>query len=135
MKVTPKSKAWKAFSAYIRLRDAIATTGTKDSCKCITCGRVYPAFGVGCIQAGHFIPGRNNSVLIDEKFVNGQCYHCNVGLKGNWVPYRRKMVEMYGEEAVNEVESRTGVKQIKAYEWKEIEEKYKKMYKDLNESL
>jgi hypothetical protein len=131
-KSKPKKKAWEWFSKYIRLRDALNTTGTKDSCRCITCGRIYPSFGVGCIQAGHFISGRNNSVLIDEKFVFGQCYHCNVGLKGNWVPYRRKMIELYGEEEVKKVEDRQGkTLPMKAYQWEELAELYKQKYQDL----
>lgn len=131
-KTTIRTKAWDAFSRYIRLRDAIKTTGTKDSVECITCGAIKPAFGIGCAQAGHLIPGRTNSLLIDEKFVNAQCDHCNRGLKGNWVPYRRKMVEWYGEDAVKEVEDRKyTTKPMKKYQWQEVIDTYNKKYKDL----
>jgi len=127
-----KKKAWDAFSKYVRLRDALNTTKTKDTLLCITCGKPYPSFGIGCAQAGHFIPGRGNTVLIDEKFVFGQCYNCNVNLKGNWVPYRRKMVELYGEEGVRRAEdSRSKSKPIKSYEWEELAELYKQKYQDL----
>lgn len=68
-----KKKAWDAFSKYVRLRDALKTTGTHTHAKCYTCLKRYPAFGKGCLQAGHFIPGRNNSILIDEVGVNAQC--------------------------------------------------------------
>jgi hypothetical protein len=129
-----KKRAWDAFSRYIRLRDALKTTSTKTHLKCISCEKVYPAFGKPCAQAGHLIPGRGNAVLIDERFVNGQCYNCNVNLKGNWVPYRRKMVEWYGEEAVKEVEDhRKDTVQRKVYEWLEIEKEYKEKYNKLNE--
>lgn len=131
-----KKKAWDSFSKYIRARDAIKTTGSLDNCVCVSCGRTYPAFGVGCIQAGHLIPGRTNTLLIDEKLVNGQCYHCNIGLKGNYVPYRRKMVQWYGEEFVIEAEDkRNDSNPMKAYQWKEIEDKYKELYKQLKESI
>lgn len=128
-----KKNAWDAFSKYVRLRDAIKTTGDKDWVICVTCGRRLPAFGVGCAQAGHLIPGRGNSVLVDERFVNAQCYHCNYDLKGNWVPYRRKMVEEHGKESVEEAESKHGkVQKITAIQWLELAELYKKKYEELN---
>ena len=127
-----KKKAWKAFSKFIRLRDAIKTTGTKTHLHCITCSRKYKAFGVGCAHAGHFIAGRNNSILIDEKFVNGQCPICNRWRGGIWVVYEQKMIEMWGEEAVKEVKLRSlQTKQVKAYEWLEIEKEYKDKYERL----
>lgn len=133
-KVTPKSKAWDAFSKYIRLRDAILTTGTKTHALCVSCGAYKPIGGIGCLQAGHLVPGRTNALLIDERFVNSQCDHCNRGLKGNWVPYRRAMVAKYGEDAVKEVEDiKLGhvTKIMKNWQWKEIEELYKQKIKEL----
>ena len=86
-KTTPRTKAWNAFSKYIRLSDAIKTTGNQDYCVCVTCGRTYPAFGLGCIQAGHFVPGRTNAILFDEECVRGQCLtdHSNLRMfNGNY---------------------------------------------------
>jgi len=91
-----KSRAWNEFSKYVRLRDAIGTTGTKDWLICCSCGRKYPAFGKGCAQAGHFIPGRSHALLFREKGVHGQCYNCNQTLKGNWVEYEKFMRKKYG---------------------------------------
>lgn len=68
-----KKNAWTQFSKYIRLRDSLKTVGNITQCKCITCGRIYPTFGKGCIQAGHFIPGRHNVVLFNEEIIFGQC--------------------------------------------------------------
>lgn len=97
-----KKLAWTAFSIYIRKRDAkrdeLLLDG--DQAFCISCGKPYPAFGKGCLQAGHFIPGRNMKVLFDERQVHAQCYNCNVNLKGNWPAYYLKMVALHGEEAV-----------------------------------
>lgn len=127
-----KENAWKAFSRYVRLRDAIKTTGTTTDLLCITCGKKYPAFGIGCAQAGHFIPGRGNSILIDEDFVHGQCYHCNVGLNGNWVKYEDAMIKMWGMSKVTEVKLRAGkTKIIKGFEWDELEQLYKLKYDTL----
>jgi len=79
---TEKQKAWALFSKYIRLRDALATIGNRRQCKCITCDDVRNIYGVGCMQAGHFIPGRNNAVLFNEEQVHGQCLtkHSNLRL-------------------------------------------------------
>lgn len=124
-----KKKAWDMFSKYIRLRDAIETTGTKTHALCITCGRRYPIFGVGCLQAGHFIPGRKNAVLIDEIGVNAQCYVCNTRLKGSWVEYEAALIKKYGHDIVEELKSKkTTTVQIKAYQWIEVYEEYKKKF-------
>lgn len=127
-----KKKAWEWFSKYIRLRDAIKTTGTKTTLHCFTCGKPYPAFGVGCAQAGHFIPGRTNAVLIDEQGVHGQCYNCNQNLNGNWVEYERKMLLVYGQEVVDRLKQAKGqIRKMAAWEWDEIAERYKAKFKEL----
>ncbi len=91
-----KGKAWEEFSKYIRIRDALRTTGTIENAVCCSCSKIYPSFGKGCLQAGHFIPGRRAAILFEETGVHGQCYWCNSnnGLKGNWpclslgIPYQ-----------------------------------------------
>ena len=93
-----KKRANIAFSKYIRTRDAQGS-----QIYCITCDKPYPAFGVGCAQAGHFIPGRHSAVLYDERNAHGQCYNCNINLKGNWVKYEVKMLEKYGQEVIDEL--------------------------------
>lgn len=94
-----KSEAWKAFSSYIKLRDAIATTGTKTECECITCGKVFPVayrkFGA-YIQAGHGIDGRAKNILFDEQLVNGQCSTCNCVFNGRLPEYAAILIALYG---------------------------------------
>lgn len=104
-----KKKAWDSFSAYIRARDN----------KCVTCGGEVQ-------QAGHFIDGRNNAVLFQEFGVHGQCYHCNVGLKGNKIQYWLFMEREYGRKFIDELiaESKTTV-QYKEFHFLEIAEEYK----------
>jgi len=99
-----KKKLWKIVSEYIRLRDALETTGTREYLRCCTCGKVYPAFGKGCAQAGHFVPGRSNAVLFDERCIHGQCYNCNINLKGAHIPYRKFMIKKYGLAITEEIE-------------------------------
>ncbi len=87
-----KGKAWYWFSLYIRNR---------DRWQCVTCGKI----GKGAqIHAGHFIPGRHNVILFDERGVHAQCYQCNVPLKGNPRAYDKFMRERYGEEVIKELE-------------------------------
>ncbi len=89
-----KKKLWKIFSIYIRMRDCLETTGTTTHGKCCTCGRDYP---IGKLQAGHFIPGREDSILFDPSCVHAQCYRCNVQRSGEWVKYFRFMEKKYGQ--------------------------------------
>ena len=127
-----KEKAWKQFSIFIRLRDSLKTVGNREQCMCVSCGSPYPSFGKGCLQAGHFIPGRRNGVLFHEEVVHGQCYNCNMNLKGNWVPYEKKMIEMYGRKKVDEFKKLAEVTvKYTITELQEIEAKYKLKVKDL----
>ena len=93
-KSAANNTCWKNFSRYIRLRDAIATTGTMTHARCITCGAVLP---VDDLQAGHMIPGRTNGILFDESMVFAQCYACNVDGGGEKQMFRHVMVERNGE--------------------------------------
>jgi len=128
-----KKKAWEEFSKYIRIRDAIRTTGERESLVCCSCGKIYPAFGVGCAQAGHFIPGRSNSVLFSEEGVHGQCYNCNMRLKGNWAKYYEFMLETYGQETIDRLmHEAKQIKQYKTFELEEIRDLYKQKFKELN---
>lgn len=101
-----KKSVWEFFSLYIRLRDALAwqqlhpENDNGPMAACITCNKVYPALGIGCLQATHFIPGRRNAYLFDEAQVNAGCYNCNVTLNGNWTAYYEVMVLRHGKKAV-----------------------------------
>ena len=114
-----KAEVWNLVSAYVRLRDALMTTGSLDECRCVTCGRRKPLFVRGGIEAGHFIPGRHNSILYDVRAIHGQCSYCNDYLKGNWVPYRDYMVRMYGVDMVEDLIRRD--REIVSYKDYELE--------------
>lgn len=125
-----KDNAWAAFSLFIRTRDSLKTTGSLDGCLCVTCDKWYPRLGVGCIQAGHFIAGRNNAVLFSEKGVHGQCYGCNNGSrqrgKSAHIKYWLFMEQEYGRELIDKLilESNQTVK-YKVWEFEEIEQRFK----------
>lgn len=91
--IKAKKDLWKIFSMFIRMRDCFAATGTLDNGFCCTCGRpkTYKT-----LQAGHFIPGREDSILFEPTCVHAQCYRCNVKRSGEWVKYYRFMERKYG---------------------------------------
>lgn len=127
MKPAPKPKKkslarykkilWDIFSKYIRMRDCLQTTGSIEWGLCITC---FKRYHFKMLQAGHFISGRNSSILFSEKGVHAQCYNCNINLKGNTLEYRRQIIKMYGEGADLELEEES--RQTKKYSVPEIEE-------------
>ena len=127
-----KGKAWDEFSKYIRLQDAIATTGTKTHAKCISCGKVYPAFGVGCLQAGHLIGKRRALNLFDERGCNAQCFNCNYHLNGNWRCYYDAMLKKHGKKVIEELIAQDR----KDHKWMiseltDLRDKYKLLVKDM----
>ena len=95
-----RAKAWKAFSRYIRLRDCLMTSGNLEYGKCVTCGNV---FAIDRLQAGHFIPGRNNAILFDPRCVHAQCIGCNMYGGGKQPAYYEFMLQRYGREVVDEL--------------------------------
>src|SRR3990167_8413376 len=118
-----KKQLWKIFSLYIRTRDAILTTKTLTEAICITCDKRYP---IKNLHAGHFIPGRHNSILFDERGVHAQCGVCNLWLKGNTVKYYEKMKVMYGQDVIDELEKLDEPKrQYKSFELLEMIDIYK----------
>lgn len=96
-KTPAKSSCWEQFSRFIRLRDCLKTTGTITHGLCVSCSRKYPFTK---LQAGHFMPGRSDTVLLDERGVNAQCYRCNIETQGNWPGYYRAMQRMHGQETI-----------------------------------
>lgn len=127
-----KNRAWNMFSKYIRTRDCLATTGTIERGRCVTCGKI---FDFRDLQAGHCIPGRYKSILFDEELVNAQCRGCNYFGGGKYADYTLWFIKKYGEKYWEEkVElSHQKVKYTKV-DYQEIYEKYKnKLEKLLNE--
>jgi len=112
-----KKRAWRYFSKYIRLRDALKTTGDINYCKCFTCGRIE---SIKNMDAGHFVSRRFNSTLFDERNVNSQCTYCNTFQAGNQLEYRRQLIKFYGEGIDTELEDKAT--ETKKYSIPELEE-------------
>ena len=114
---TLKKKLWKIFSIYTRMRDCLETTGTTTHGRCCTCGADKP---IGQLQAGHFIPGREDSILFNPAGVHAQCYRGNIKRQGEWLKYFRFMEKKYGREFVLELMDRSETTCKITPEWIEI---------------
>lgn len=119
-----KKKAWKLMSEFIRRRDA----DWKGEVQCVTCGLVKHWKQ---LQAGHFIPGRRNSILFDERNIHAQCYGCNVMKQGNTVKYFRFMQRTYGDTVIEELEHLNTID--KQFQPKELEELIQDLKQKINE--
>jgi hypothetical protein len=88
-----KKKLWKLVSEYIRKRDKNI---------CFTCGRYADGSG---FHAGHYIPSSicGSFLRYNEKNINGQCFRCNIHLGGYGARYHQRMVQVYGQETVDEL--------------------------------
>jgi len=130
-----KEAAWKAFSIYIRTRDCLRFTGWADEGVCVTCWKTFP---FKKLQAGHFISGRGNAVLFDERIVYTQCVQCNgnppFGKGGNYVEYFRFMLDEWGLEKIDEFRALKGEsKPYKVHDFERLEEEFKQKTKDLTQ--
>lgn len=92
-----KKKAWEAFSEYIRRRDS-----SNGYAKCCTC-EVIDEWRY--LQAGHFVAGRNNSILFREDNCHAQCVGCNFFGKNSksYGKYYQFMKDRYGAERIDEL--------------------------------
>lgn len=114
-----KTKAWKTFSEWVRRRDA----DEGGTCYCVTCRT--PIFWKEA-HAGHFVPGRTNSVLFHPDITNAQCPICNLWRGGNYQAYTLYMLDKFGREKVEEFLSlRRQVVKLTRTDLEEIIETYK----------
>lgn len=131
-KSTAKETAWRWFSKFIRARDCLLTTGTIEEGDCISCGRRYT---FERLQAGHFVPGRSNSVLFDEDGVNAQCVRCNKFLSGNYEKYEKRLLRKIGSKRLALVKAQAGIiLKLAEEDYRQIADVYRKKYKELVEN-
>jgi len=125
-----KRKAWEVFSKYIRLRDAIKTTGTKTEAICITCNKRFPT---NKMHAGHFASRRHNNTLFDEKNVHAQCCNCNTFMGGEQAVYGKAIDKKYGKGVSDKLlVERWKIKKFTIDELDSIIKKYKKKYEQFD---
>lgn len=91
-----KRKAWELLSRAIRLEareaDGLVT--------CVSCKR---RMEWKQIQAGHWIDGRFNSILFDERGIHPQCSMCNVVHNGRKEEYFIFMEQKHGRDVMDEL--------------------------------
>lgn len=118
-----EADAKKSFQRYIRTRD----TGLP----CISCGTQNAKE----IHASHYFNANLYSGLIfDERNVNASCDYCNVYLSGNLIGYRKGLVERFGKEFVEQLESESNSKRNYKYTKEElisIKKKYDSLIKKI----
>lgn len=83
------TKAWRAFSLFIRLRD----TDNDGYGKCFTCPRTIKYTEGDC---GHGIPRQHKATKLSEKNNHLQCKHCNGFEGGRREVYKAEMDKKYG---------------------------------------
>ena len=113
--VTPKEKANKAFSRYIRLRDAVRYcteygidlsqfSRPEDAIgKCCTCGKVKSWIRM---DNGHFKGrgiGGGSGTYFDERNCHLQCKTCNGFQGGAPEEYKEFMLERYGQGVIDDI--------------------------------
>ena len=93
-----KRKAWGLLSRCIRLEaQAKAQAAGQGFVPCYTCEQLHE-WNDG-LQAGHAIPGRTGSTLLDEEIIRPQCPRCNIWGRGMYHVFTSKLIR---EKAENE---------------------------------
>jgi hypothetical protein len=80
---------------YVRIRDALKTTGTIDQAICYTCGKLCDVCGNDC---GHGIAGRTNGIEFDPDICRFQCHYCNGEKGGEAQLFKARLIAENGQE-------------------------------------
>ena len=119
------------FSKLIRLRDG----------RCITCGELILLNEAGdpvTLNNGHYIRRSVQSLRWDERNCNCQCAPCNGVHEVNPEPYRRKMIEKYGDGIIEELEKiylENRLKKITTPQLREMLKDIKQKYKEMKDEM
>lgn len=97
-----KTELDKAYSLYIRLRDA----DCNGMIRCISCGRSVPYKDA---DNGHFFSRSHISTRWDEDNCHAQCRYCNRTLYGNLEHYKANLIKKIGKEAFAALEARHNI--------------------------
>ena len=119
------AKADKAFSEYIRRRDA----DHRGFVQCCTCPTVRHWKEMDC---GHWLLRGNLATRFDERNSHAQCRECNSHHDGQWVKHRAYIIERYGEDALWQLGlTKVSTLKLMQFEIDEITKKYKDKIKTL----
>jgi len=110
------------FNNYVRLRDC--------NDLCISCGRLHN----GQYHAGHYRSvGSCPELRFCDDNCHKQCSPCNNYLSGNLIPYRVNLLNKIGLEKVGWIEGPHEPKRYTIQELKELQVKYSKLIKQLEQ--
>ena len=126
---TVKNRLWRVVSQYIRQKSSV-----NGMCECVTCNSWHP---IAETDAGHFLPRtKGMATYYVEENIACQCRKCNRFLEGNTVLFYKYMLDMYGQEKIDELIalSETTVK-FTVNDLLNLENEYKENLKQLNEDL
>lgn len=114
-------EAQEALNAWVRL--------VRDAGKpCISCGRHHQ----GQTHAGHYLSrGAHPNLALVEMNIHLQCAPCNTHLSGNQINFRRGLIERYGVELVESLESDNTPRKYSIDDLKAIKAHYKQKLKEL----
>lgn len=68
--------------------------------ECFTCDVIL---NIELLQAGHMFPRRYMNIRWDRRNVHLQCNDCNVVKSGNYEVYRSRFIEIYGQDAYDQL--------------------------------
>lgn len=97
---------------YVRKRDRNMNS---DDFTCICCGVRFP---LNEMDAGHYISVKHQSTRFDLINLNGQSQACNRLEYGRQKEYRERLVSIYGEQEILDLEARS--REIKKWTKEEI---------------
>ena len=106
------------FSKFIRLRDA----DNKWMCICITCWEILHWKKIQC---WHFLSRSNYKYRRDENNCFPQDVACNIYKSWNYIAYTLKMIKMFWEDRVKEMQEDKELVKISTPELREKIEYYK----------
>jgi len=94
----------------------VAMLTLEGECVCVTCGVGKPwnasnHLGSDGIDAGHFLGGRCNAIILDERGIHPQCTACNRN-GGNPEMYNAYMLHRYGQEVIDELKRAKAQKRV-----------------------
>ena len=128
MNKTTQAKLDKAFSEYIRLRDA----DEKGYCRCISCGKVRHWKEM---DAGHYVNRKHMSLRYNESNVHAQCKACNRYDEGNVSGYTLGLIKKYGKQIIERLNvAKNQVNKIDEFQAQLMLDWYRSKVKELKKS-
>lgn len=122
-----EDRAWWWFSKYIRIRDCIRTTWTKNIFKCCSC-RSLTLFEEW--DAGHFISRSYKQTKFDERNVCAQCRKCNRFQQGCWDRMYEHILKLHWQDTIDDLLKKKN-EIVRYIDYAELSDKYRELFNSL----